>query len=158
MEPYIFAFIGNREVRNRKAVFDSLLDYLEYECFQYNNFSDLWYPVFYCGGYGEFSQIVSEVIDLARKRNPDFYTEKLLIVPYNTPSYLKTLEYVKDFYDELVYPPLERVPMRYAIVRRNEWMIDQCNKLVVHMWNPISNTGKFVQYAKRKNKEILYIK
>lgn len=155
MKPYIFAFIGTGNVRNRKAVLNSLLELMEGLCFDGD---PIHYPVFYCGGYGEFSQLVSEAIDFARKRKPYLYSEKLFISPYNTPSYMNQIRYVKDFYDKILYPPLENVPEELAISRRNEWMIDQCNMLVVHLWYPLGDTRKSVEYAIRTEKDILYIK
>ena len=155
MKPYIFTFIGNKEVRDRQAVLNSLLKFLGEMCFIHSVVMD--YPIFYCGGYGEFSQLVSEAIDIARKRYPYFESEKLLIIPYNTPAYLETLRYAKEYYDDIVYPPLENVPEELAISRRNQWMIDQCDILVVHMWNRVGNTRKCVEYAIRKDKVIYYI-
>ena len=152
MKPYIIAFIGNRQVSDGQSVLKQLLSY--FEMFgQYDND----YPVFYCGGYGQFSQIVSDAIDLFRKRNPDIKSEKLFITPYITPSYLKTNNYMEEFYDGIIYPPLENVPPKYAITRRNQWMIDRCDLLIAYMENPLGNTRKCVEYAVRKGKGVVFI-
>lgn len=157
MKPYIVAFIGNREVADSQSVLEKLLSTLE-ELFGAECSDSLFrYPVFYCGGYGAFSQIASDAIDIFRKRNPEIKSEKLFITPYVTPSYLKVNKYMKEFYDEIVYPPLENVPPKFAISRRNQWMIDRCNLLVAYMENPFGNTRKCVEYAVRKDKIVIFV-
>lgn len=156
MKPFIIAFIGNKEVQDSQAVLKKIFSILE-ELFG-NEYCDVLsvYPVFYCGGYGQFSQIASDAIDLFRKRYPERKSKKLFITPYLSPSYLKTNEYMKEFYDEIVYPPLENVPHKFAISRRNQWMIDNCDTLFAYMENPCGNTRKCVEYAFRKYKDVVF--
>lgn len=157
MKPYIVAFIGNREVFESNAVLETLIAKLEKLFIEDNSLLKV-RPVFYCGGYGQFSQIASEAIDILRKRHPKFKSEKLFVTPYIVPSYQKTLDYMKAFYDGIIYPPLEKVPLRYAISRRNQWMIDKCDLLIAYMKDTCGNTRKCVNYAYRKKKFVLYIK
>ena len=156
MKPFIIAFIGNKEVYNGEIVLKKLRTLFE-QLFG-SGLGDVMsdYPVFYCGGYGSFSQIASDAIDEFRKRHPEIQSKKLFITPYLTPSYLKTNEYMKEFYDEIIYPPLEDVPLKFAISRRNQWMIDRCNLLCAYMENPCGNTRRCVEYAIRKEKEIYF--
>jgi len=42
-------------------------------------------------------------------------------------------EYSTDLYDDTTYPPLEDVPKKYAISRRNEWMVDQADVVVAYV-------------------------
>lgn len=130
----------------------------ELESVSYDLFNNIFYryPVFYCGGYGEFGQIASDAIDIFRKRHPDIQSEKLFVTPYLTPSYLKVNKYMKEFYDGIVYPPLENVPPKFAIARRNQWMIDRCDLLIAYMENTAGNTRKCVEYAISKQKTIVY--
>ena len=58
-------------------------------------------------------------------------------------------------YDGTTYPPLEKVPRRYAIVRRNEWMISVSDVVisgVLHSWGGAART---LEFAQRKNKVVL---
>ena len=156
MTPYIIAFIGNREVYDKEIVLKRLLVLFEdlFGSGRGDVMSD--FPVFYCGGYGSFSQIASDAIDIFRERHPEIESKKLFITPYITPRYLKVVEYMKEFYDEIVYPPLENVPSKFAISRRNQWMIDRCNLLCAYMENPCGNTRKCVDYAIRKDKNVYF--
>ena len=55
-------------------------------------------------------------------------------------------------YDSTTYPPLEKVPPRYAIVKRNEWMVCESDVVisgVTHSWGGASKT---LEFAQRKNK------
>lgn len=157
MKPYNVAFIGNRDVSDSEAVLKELLCKLEEHFATGRGDSLTFYPVFYCGGYGKFSQIASDAIDLLRKRNPTLKSKKLFITPYITPSYLKINEYMKEFYDEIVYPPLENVPPKFAISRRNKWMIDRCEIVFAYMENPCGNTRKYINYAYRKHKTVFFV-
>ena len=64
---------------------------------------------------------------------------------------------MRQKFDNIVYPPLDTVPYRDAIIRRNEWMIDQAAidlALVRYSWG---GAVRSLEYAKRKKKEILMI-
>lgn len=156
MEPYIVTFLGNKEVSDRQSAFDKTFSLLE-TLFTGGSETASYFPIFYCGGYGDFGNIASEAIDALRERYPDLESEKLFITPYLTPSYSKTNKYMKQFYDEIVYPPLENVPPQFAIARRNQWMIDRCDLLIAYMEDTTGNTRKCVEYAVRKNKEVAFV-
>ena len=60
-----------------------------------------------------------------------------------------------DSYDGTTYPPLEKVPRRYAIVRRNEWMVCESDVVisgVLHNWGGAART---LEFAQRKKKVVL---
>lgn len=58
--------------------------------------------------------------------------------------------------DNTIYPEgLELVPKRFAIKKRNEWMIDNSNYVICHVKNNFSNAHKFREYAIKKNKKII---
>ena len=64
---------------------------------------------------------------------------------------------MRQKFDNIVYPPLETVPYRYAIIRRNEWMIDQADIVIAHVRYSWGGAERSLEYAKRKKKEILMI-
>ena len=70
---------------------------------------------FYLGGYGQFDRLAASVVWAEKARNPQICS--YLVIPYPDRSY-DTAQY-----DGTVYPPLESVPRRYAIAKRNEYMI-----------------------------------
>lgn len=61
-------------------------------------------------------------------------------------------------YEYTVYPEeLEKVPKRFAISKRNEWMIDRSDIVVCHVTKTFTNARKFRDYAIRKGKTIIDI-
>ena len=64
-------------------------------------------------------------------------------------------EYSEDLYDDTVYPPLEKVPMRYAISRRNEWMVDASDVVVSYVTHTFGGAATTLRYAERKHKRII---
>ena len=53
--------------------------------------------------------------------------------------------------------PLETVPPKFAIVRRNAWMIDKSDLLIACVKYSWGGAAKTLEYAKRKRIKILYI-
>lgn len=53
------------------------------------------------------------------------------------------------------FPPIDNVPRKFAISKRNEWMVDVSDVVVsyvTHSWGGAAATAK---YAMRKKKRIL---
>jgi len=84
--------------------------------------------------------------------------EVLLITPYITESHQKKLNedpQIKALYDAIIYPPLESVPLRYAISRRNEWMIEQADLVIAFVTHTFGGAHKALSFAQRKKKKII---
>ena len=104
---------------------------------------------FYLGGYGSFDSIAAAAVRDLKKEFPAIHS--ILVIPY------LDREYNKELYDGSLYPPLEGVPLRFAISKRNEWMIDQADVVVSgvdHDWGGAATTLK---YAQRKKKRIISV-
>lgn len=104
---------------------------------------------FYLGGYGEFDSMAARIVRDAKAAHPEIHST--LVIPY------MDREFNPSLYDGSVYPPLESVPRRFAISKRNEWMIDQADVVVSgvsHDWGGAATTLK---YAKRKKKRIVSV-
>ena len=104
---------------------------------------------FYLGGYGYFDDLIFSVL---KKLKNDFPNIKLIFVsPYQEPSYNK-LKAANERYDGTIYPPLETVPKKYAISKRNEWMVDNCDLLMAYVKYSWGGAKKCLDYAIRKKK------
>ena len=104
---------------------------------------------FYLGGYGEFDSLAARAVRDAKETHPDI--RATLVIPYMDRDFNTAL------YDSSVYPPLESVPRRFAISKRNEWMIEQADVVVsgvTHDWGGAATTLK---YATRKRKRIISV-
>ena len=82
---------------------------------------------FYLGGYGDFDGLCLRTL---RELKHDFPTiEILFITPYLDKNYSK-LEFAKYYYDDVIFPPIESVPRKFAILKRNEWRLNKLTLLL----------------------------
>ncbi len=102
---------------------------------------------FYLGGYGQFDMLAAAVVREKKERYPQI--RSVLVLPY------LDREYDASAYDETLYPPLENVPRRYAILRRNEYMVDHADAVVAYVLYSFGGAGKTLKYAERKQKRII---
>ncbi len=108
---------------------------------------------FYCGGYGEFDALCVKV---CRELKPELPCSETV---YVTP-YLKENERMRWYmdggqYDTVIYPPLERVPYKYAIVKRNQWMVDRADLIFSYVTVSWGGAAGTLTYAKRQKKRIV---
>lgn len=102
---------------------------------------------FYLGGYGEFDSLAAEVVN-RQKRNKEGVIS-VLILPYLN-SKLDTSNY-----DLTEYPPIEKVPLRYAIVKRNQWMVEKADVVVAYVQYSWGGAAKTLEHARRKQRRII---
>lgn len=82
----------------------------------------------YAGGYGSFDRFAARCVKDAQKTAKNI--RNCLVIPYLTASLQKELKEQEGFFDEIIYPALENVPPRFAIIRRNEWMVEQADLVI----------------------------
>lgn len=101
---------------------------------------------FYLGGYGDFDRLAAAAVRRQKEMYP--HIESVLVLPY------LNREFDTAVYDQTTYPPLEKVPPRYAIVKRNHWMVCESDVVisgVVHSWG---GAAKTLDFAKSNGKVI----
>lgn len=104
---------------------------------------------FYLGGYGEFDLMAAHAVREAKVAHPEIIS--MLVIPY------MDREYDPALYDNSVYPPLETVPLKFAISKRNEWMIDQADVVVSCITHGWGGAATSLRYAQRKKKRIISV-
>ena len=104
---------------------------------------------FYCGGYGEFDRLCAGACRLIQKEYPN--SRICYISPYLLP---KKDQADSDAYDEIIYPPLESVPPRLAILKRNQWMIDQADLVITYVKYQ-GGAFQTLEYAQKRKKRII---
>ena len=85
---------------------------------------------FYLGGYGDFDRLCLSVLRELKKEFSNI--ELLFITPYLDKNYSK-LEFAKDYYDAIIFPPIENVPRKFAILKRNEWMVNSADLVIAYV-------------------------
>ena len=111
--------------------------------------------VFYCGGYGNFDEMCREASYDLKK---DFENiEVVFVSPYfNLQQQSKINDLIKaGVYDLAIYPELEKVPLKFAICYRNQWMIEKADLIISYVDREYGGAYKALSYAKRKQKRII---
>ena len=104
---------------------------------------------FYTGGYGSFDHLAGEAVIQLKKKHPD--SQLYMVIPYHPAE--RPIE-APTGYDGTFYPDgMETISHRYAISRANRKMIDMCDYLIAYVTHPASNSGKFLEYARRREKK-----
>lgn len=108
---------------------------------------------FYMGGYGEFDQIALNCAEEYKKTRSD--TKIVFITPYLDDKYLKNKLPLKKCYDEIIYPEIEHVPKKFAIIERNKWMIEKCDFLIAFVKYNSGGAYQTLEYAKKRKKPFI---
>lgn len=106
---------------------------------------------FYVGNNGGFDRMVIGNLRALQKEYPQIrYTVVLAYMPSGK-------EEQDDF--NTVYPEgLEQVPPRYAIDRRNRWMIDWSEYVITYVAHSRGGAEKFKKLAEHKGKRVINLK
>ncbi|MBR2315088.1 MAG: hypothetical protein IKA56_00450 [Clostridia bacterium] len=104
---------------------------------------------FYVGNNGNFDKMVKKSLKELRLLYPDI---KIYIVL----AYIPDKKYEYEDYQDTIYPDnLERVPKRFAISARNNWMLSKSNYVLTYISHPYGGAAKFAETAKKKNKCVI---
>ena len=102
---------------------------------------------YYVGAYGSFDRLAASALKTVKKQYQDI--SLYLLLPYHPAE--RPVETPEGF-NGTFYPPLEKVPRRYAIVRANRYMIETCDSVICYV-NHIGNTRILLEYAQRRAKK-----
>lgn len=119
-------FCGHKEVYDRASVETWLNKVIE-------DLIELGADEFYLGGYGSFDKLVAKTIKGFIEGNKNIIS--ILVLPYIDK---KIDTYEMSLYTQTEYPPIENVPKRYAILKRNEYMVKISDVLVAYV---MTDTG-----------------
>ena len=143
------AFFGHSTVTNFTDTKDLLYKAVK------NVITDEEKVTFYLGGYGDFDNIAARAgRELKSERKG---IEVVFVTPYLTPSQQKKIREMEDsrLYDSSIYPPLENVPPRLAIIKRNEWMAENADVILAYVKHSHGGAFRALTYAQRKGKKII---
>lgn len=141
----ICTFIGNKDIFLNNIEKDRLLELIV------SAITDYGVTTFYCGNYGKFDLISAEIIKSLKSY---FEIRSVFVTPYIDERYLNK-EIIKELYDDILYPGLEKTPLKFAIIERNKYMIDHADIVISGVYKQYGNAYKFLNYALSKNKIIL---
>ncbi len=109
----------------------------------------------FLGGYGDFDNIRAYAIKELKQEYANI--ERIYITPYiSTNEQRKISEMQKDgLCDTSLYPPIENVPLRYAIKKRNEWMMRNSDLIICYIKHTYGGAYDAIKVAKRGGKRII---
>ena len=102
---------------------------------------------FYVGNQGQFDSIVYSCLKQLRKEHPHIRVCVVL-------AYLPTEKNEYDDMTDTMYPEIEGHP-KFAIERRNRWMIDYSDFLLCYINHTWGGAYKFAKLAKRRGKTVI---
>ena len=102
---------------------------------------------FLLGGYGGFDACAASVVWALKKKYPAI--RSTLVLPYLD----RNVDAAK--YDGTLYPPLEKVPRRFAISRRNKYMVSEADVVVAYVTQDWGGAAATLAYARKMKKEVI---
>ena len=142
----IISFCGHSTFREEPEVKEEFLKILEEKI----SGEDV---IFYLGGYGNFDKICFDLLSKLKSKYTNI--KRVFITPY-LYNYDK-LKSLSKIYDETMYPPIETAPPKFAIDRRNRWMIENSDMLICYITHTFGGAYKTYKYALNKNIKIINI-
>lgn len=100
---------------------------------------------FWVGGYGAFDSCATGIVRRLKKEFPHISLHLIL-------AYLPTeKDPLADTYDSTIYPEgLELVPKRFAISRRNRWIVEYSDMIIAYVNHRYG--GAYEAYKRAKSK------
>ena len=108
---------------------------------------------FYVGNNGQFDFFVRKNLKALQKLYPQI--DYAVVLAY-MPREKKETEFY-DYSDTIFPDGLENVPPRFAISKRNEWMIKNSDYVVTYVKYIVGGAAKFKSLAETKGKKVIEI-
>ena len=105
---------------------------------------------FYLGGYGNFDRFALKCAKRYKKIHAN--ATLIFITPYLGEWLNERKDLLQSSYDKIVYPELEHVPQKFAIVKRNEWMIKKADHVFCYVERHRGGAYQTLLYAHKHKK------
>ncbi len=104
---------------------------------------------FYVGNHGNFDSCALSALRELKKEFP--YIKYRVVLAYLNSKH-DTNKYSPE--ETIVFENFEKVPLKFALSRRNEWLINNADYLITYIVHTHSDSGAavFARKAERKNK------
>ena len=106
---------------------------------------------FYVGNKGAFDRLVRFVL---RELVQEYPRINYAVVLERMPG-KQNEDYPEDFSDTMLPEGIEAVPPRFAIVRRNKWMLSQSDYVVTYITHSWGGAAQFAEMAERQKKTVI---
>ncbi len=114
--------------------------------------------LFYTGAMGDFDSIFSSAVRKAKHKHPRLDIKLICVKPYLTKELNDNKEYYYAMYDDIIIPTeLADVHFKSIITKRNEWIIDNSDIVIIYTVRDYGGAYNSLKYAKRRSKTIYTI-
>lgn len=110
---------------------------------------------FYVGNHGQFDGMVRGIMKELISEGKDVdYSVVLAYIPGQKYEF----DLPDQYADTIYLDGLENVPQRFAICKRNDWMIDNSDTVICYVVNHFGGAYTYTEKARRKGKRIINIR
>ena len=102
---------------------------------------------FLIGDCGAFDLLAAHTVKSLKEKYP--HIKSVIVIPYINR------DYDADLYDCSEYPPIENVPKRFAVLKRNEWMVNRADVVIAYAAHSWGGAAKTLAYAVRRSKWVI---
>ena len=147
----VLTFVGHSFISSSKRVKEIVKEQIR------NNISGAESVICYLSGYGDFDEICACACRELKQECAEI--EIVYITPYIRLSEQAKIKDMQNLglFDTSIYPPIENVPLRFAISKRNEWMIANADLIIAYVNHNYGGAYKSLQIARRKKRKIINI-
>ena len=141
----IIAFCGHSNYQATQNHRDFVLNFLK-------EYIDDPQVEFFLGEYGSFDSFAYSCAKEFKKLNPS--AKLVFVTPYVPCDSHKRIALAANRFDLVLYPPLESVPLKYAISHRNRWIVEHADLVIAYVTRKYGGAYTMYRYAKRKQVKI----
>ena len=147
----IITFTGHSVIPSQEEVKKAVKEEIRKNIFNVKNIT------FYLGGYGDFDNICAVACKELKQERTDI--DLVYVTPYISLSEQAKIEKMikLGYCDHSLYPPLEKVLPKFAISKRNEWMITNADLIIAYVKHCYGGAYTGFRYAKCKGKRTINI-
>lgn len=102
------------------------------------------------GGYGNFDRFALRCGKIFQQTHPQ--VSLIYVTPYMVTERQTS---VGAEYDGIIYPPLEHIPPRYAILHRNRYMVERADLVIACITRSRGGAYQTYLHARRKGKTMI---
>ena len=148
MDIFRVGFIGHKEIEHSRQIEEQLRKVIK------KLIDEKEFVEFYVGRNGEFDIMVASIIKSIQRDVGTYNNSLILVLPYPVADY----ESYEEYYNEVLIPyELNNVHFKAAIGKRNEWIINNSDLLIMHVIREAGNSAKCKRKAEKIGMKIINI-
>lgn len=148
MDIFTVSLFGHREIEDLRQLEDRLTPIIK------GLIQTEAYVVFLIGRSGEFDEYAASVIKHVQKEVGKENNELTLVLPYT----IANLTDYEKYYDSIVIPEsVYGVHPKSAITRKNRWMVEQSDLVIVYVKRKKGGAYAAMQYAEKAKKKTINV-